>query len=227
MWIDDVVINECDNRHFTNIFVPAETVVVLGRGNKEETECLVEACQKDGVKILKRYGGGGTVVLHGGCVVVSTGVWVDDPFKNEYFFEKINDAVIDTISSFSKKIPKVEQRGISDLAISGKKIAGTSLFRSKNYLLYQASILVDKNIDLISGYLKHPSKEPDYRKGKSHEDFLTDLKFFDNEISSEKLSNFFESHYRSNLEKKLGDHMTEPMKDHLKHLYKRASKNSD
>jgi lipoate-protein ligase A len=30
-------------------------------------------------------------------------------------------------------------------------------------------------IDWIEKYLAHPSLEPDYRKGRSHRDFLTDL----------------------------------------------------
>ena len=161
--------------------------------------------------------------MHEG-LVVSSGLWVDHPFKNDLYFELLNEAVIETIRRFSDGIPKIEQKGISDLAINGKKIAGTSLFRSKNYLLYQASILVDTKIELISKYLKHPTKRTDYRKGKSHKDFLTDLRAFDSKIDLQNLLKFFEDEYRKILEKKMAPHLMEPMTDHLKHLYKRAER---
>lgn len=224
MWIDDVVISECEKTYHNNIFVPKDTVVVLGRGNKADIECNEAACKEDGIPVLKRYGGGGTVVLHDGCLVVSSGIWVDDHFKNDLYFRLINDAVIETIYKVSGKTPEIEQRGISDLAINGKKIAGTSMFRSKNYLLYQASILVDTNIDMISRYLLHPSKEPDYRKGKSHKDFLTCLAAFDKDLTVNKLELGFKEFYAKALEEKLEDHMIDPISDHFKHLRKRVER---
>ena len=89
MWIDDIVLAEYERSFFSNIFVPDEVMVVLGRGNKAEVECDVSNCSSDRVDIKKRYGGGGTVVLHPGCLVVSTGVWVDSYFKNDFFSKKL------------------------------------------------------------------------------------------------------------------------------------------
>ena len=62
-------------------------MVVLGNSNKSEKECYQESCEADGVPVLKRYGGGGTVVLHDGCLVVSFGFWVRDYFENDYYFK--------------------------------------------------------------------------------------------------------------------------------------------
>lgn len=226
MWIDDLVIRECNLSHFTNIFIPQQPMVVLGKSNKPDIECRLNHCQIDGVEIKQRYGGGGTVVLHQGCLVVSSGLWLDHPFRNDLYFKLINLAVIDTIRLISESIPSISQQGFSDLTIGGRKIVGTSLFRSKNYLLYQASLLVDARVELITRYLKHPSKEPDYRQGKSHMDFLTDLRTFDNSITPSSVEKVFQSYYRSKLKARLGDHLRPPVQGHIKHLLHRSKRAS-
>jgi lipoate-protein ligase A len=157
------------------VFVPKEPAVVLGSGNNPETEVNVEACSLANIPVLRRYGGGGTVVLYSGCVVVSLGCWVKEPFHNSLYFELINKSVIEALSAHWPDLPELSQAGISDIISAGRKVAGTSLFRSRNYLLYQASILIDLDRELVSSVLRHPTKEPDYRKGRSHKDFLTSL----------------------------------------------------
>jgi lipoate-protein ligase A len=148
--------------------------VILGRSNKAAREALKSMCEEDSIPIMKRLGGGGTVLLHPGCLVVSVGTWVRDFYQNDLYFRMLNQAVIDTIQL---QVPEISlgQRGHSDIVFQEKKLAGTSLFRSRNYLLYQASLLVDPKIPLIEKYLAHPSAEPDYRKGRRHSDFLIGL----------------------------------------------------
>ncbi|RYZ50664.1 MAG: hypothetical protein EOP07_22580 [Proteobacteria bacterium] len=174
MWIDDQVLNECEQDLCIKTWIPQKPVVVLGRSNKRGTEADRERCDRDGIEILKRLGGGGTVILHEQCLVVSCGLWVKDYYKNDLYFKNLNQALIDV---FQSQIPNADftQRGYSDVVLGSKKLVGTSLFRSRNYLLYQASILVDPRIDLMETYLRHPSAEPDYRQGRSHRDFVMGL----------------------------------------------------
>jgi lipoate-protein ligase A len=174
MWIDDQVLKACARPLATEVWIPDAPMVVLGRGNKVEKEVNVRACVEDGIPILKRLGGGGTVLLHSGCLIVSLGLWVKEFYANDRYFRLLNQSVIDCLN---QELPQLsfDQRGHSDIVHGQLKIAGTSLFRSRNYLMYQASILVDMQIDWIEKYLAHPSLEPDYRKGRSHRDFLTDL----------------------------------------------------
>ena len=76
MWIDDQILKNYDRALYSEIFVPRSTVVVLGSGNDEDLEVNSEACVAGEIPVLRRYGGGGTVVLYSGCVVVSVGCWV-------------------------------------------------------------------------------------------------------------------------------------------------------
>jgi lipoate-protein ligase A len=158
-------------------------MVVLGNSNVAEREADVERCHSENVPVLKRYGGGGAVVLYPGCVILSLGCWVRSAFDNEKYFRLINEAVLDLLRSAYSGLDGLSQKGISDLCAGERKFAGTSLFRTKNYLLYQASLICDLDVDTIAKYLRHPSKEPDYRAKRSHKDFLVGLKDVDSRMS--------------------------------------------
>ena len=187
MWIDDQVLARYREPVALEIFVPSNTAVVLGSGNATETEVNVDYCTQAGIPVLRRYGGGGTVVLYPGCVVVSIGAWVKDPFNNSRYFRGLNQAVIQALASTWPVFSQLSQSGISDIVAGDQKVAGTSLFRSRQYLLYQASILVALDRPLISQCLKHPTKEPDYRKGRKHDSFLTSLSELEPAITSSGL----------------------------------------
>ena len=76
MWIDDQILEKYDHSFYSEVFVPSSTLVVLGSGNDEEREVNSAECLTCQIPVLRRYGGGGTVVLYPGCVVVSVGCWV-------------------------------------------------------------------------------------------------------------------------------------------------------
>lgn len=175
MWIDDQILEQYEKPLAVGLWVPESPIVVLGSSNDPAVECHVESCTVDRVPVLKRYGGGGTVVLYPGCVVISIGCWVAEHFNNDRYFRMLNGALNACLgSSFQFNAP-LSQNGISDLVAGDKKFGGTSMFRSRNYLLYQASLIVECDFELISRYLAHPSREPEYRRGRRHEDFLTGL----------------------------------------------------
>jgi lipoate-protein ligase A len=175
MWIDDQILRNYKNQLALKVFIPDFTAVVLGSSNQPDIEVSETWCETRGIPVLKRYGGGGTVVLYPGCVVISAGMWVRQQFQNQDYFRRLNQSVINVLAGVNGRLAGLDQRGLSDIAFNGRKIAGTSLFRSRNYLLYQGSLLVEPDLDLINNCLKHPSKEPDYRAGRSHGEFMTSL----------------------------------------------------
>jgi lipoate-protein ligase A len=175
MWIDDDVFERCREPLAFACYVPRGCAVVLGSANEAAREADLDACAAGGVPILRRAGGGGAVVLHEGCVVVSLGAWVRHPYQNKTYFELLNNALIEALAGRWPTLARLNQRGISDVVDGQRKVAGTSLFRSRHYLLYQASLLVEARLGEITRYLRHPSREPDYRSGRQHADFITDV----------------------------------------------------
>lgn len=71
--------------------------------------------------------------------------------------------------------PEVRIRGVSDLAVGEHKIAGSALRLWRDRSLFQLSLLVDVDLELMERYLAQPSREPAYRMGRRHRDFVTTL----------------------------------------------------
>jgi lipoate-protein ligase A len=151
-----------------------ETAIVLGRSSKEEDELNVEAVLEDGVPVLRRRGGGCAVVLDPGNVIVSVVLPAMGSGKIREYFSLISDWIIWGLGEAG--FPGVEQRGISDLALEERKIAGASMEQKKNYVYYTTSVLYDPDIGLMEKYLKHPPREPEYRKHRTHAEFAASLK---------------------------------------------------
>jgi len=66
-------------------------------------------------------------------------------------------------------------RGISDLTAGGRKFSGNSLRCKRDHLLYHGTILYDFPLEKIGRYLRSPPREPEYRGGRSHGDFITNV----------------------------------------------------
>ena len=152
---------------------PQAPCVVLGRGNAAEFEVYEERCRTDNVPILRRRGGGGTVVLSPGVLVSSLVKHVKHHYHFAEYFFQINEMMIDALRSCG--VENLHQRGISDICLGDRKIVGSSMYRSKSLLFYTASLMVENDLTLLERYLKHPSKEPDYRQGRPHREFVTTL----------------------------------------------------
>jgi lipoate-protein ligase A len=155
------------------LYEPAGVSAVLGAGGKPETDLLLENLAADGVGYEFRRGGGGTVVLSPGQVVIALVAEVASPYRNREYAAEINGWIMDALASIG--VGGVSLEGISDLAIGGRKILGTSIYRRRLTLFYQASLLVCCDVSLFSRYLAMPSRVPEYRRGRSHEEFCTTL----------------------------------------------------
>ncbi len=173
---DDALLEavRADRQRHTLVYVPGEVQVVLGRGSKPETEVHITACREDGVPVLRRRGGGCAVVLDPGNIVVSVVEQAPGFGQNRAHFTRLSAWLIASLERLG--VTGLEQRGISDLALGDRKIGGASLHRSRERLLYSVSLLVDSDISLIERYLRHPPREPDYRAGRPHREFLGTLR---------------------------------------------------
>lgn len=162
-----------NRRPLYRIYEPEATCIVLGAGRPAEGDVDLAAAGRDGIPVLRRKGGGGTVVLGPGQAVLALVTEVSSPFRNREY-------AVEIAGWFSRALERlgvvgVETRGISDLAIRERKILGSSIYRSRHVLFYQASLLVDMDTRTFGRYLRYPSRVPDYRQGRSHEEFCTTL----------------------------------------------------
>ena len=156
------------------VYEPDATAAVLGAAGKPERDLKLAALAADGVPVLRRRGGGGAVVLTPGQVVLALVVEVASDFGNREYARKINEWFIEALGALG--VDGLEQRGITDLALRGRKVLGTSMYRSRRVLFYQASLLVANDVAVFARYLEHPYAEPDYRRGRDHDAFCTTLR---------------------------------------------------
>lgn len=150
-----------------------EVLVVLGRGSKVEKELDVANCITDGVRVLRRRGGGCAVVLDPGQLVVSVALPADGIGDNKRYLDHLGQWLRAGLQSIGAQ--GVEQAGISDLAQGGRKISGSCVHRARDLLYYSATLLVEPQVALMARYLAHPPREPDYRGERRHEDFVAGL----------------------------------------------------
>jgi len=165
------------------VWEPRAPFVVLGRSNQAERECDLETCRALGVPVVQRRGGGGAVVLLPGMVVVTLAGPTGESRDAGKLFCRVNKHLAALIEGLG--VPALAHRGVSDLCLGERKILGCSLAFSRGFALYQGCLLVDCELGAIERCLRHPSREPAYRAGRSHGDFLTTLRRAGSKLSVE------------------------------------------
>jgi lipoate-protein ligase A len=147
--------------------------VVLGRGGKPEVEVDLAAARADGVPVLRRRGGGCAVILDPGNVIVSVALPIPGLGGIMSAFAAITEWLIAALAEGG--VPGVERRGTSDLAVGDRKIGGACLWRTRGLVYYSTTLLVAPDLALIDRYLPHPPREPEWRRGRAHREFLVRL----------------------------------------------------
>ncbi len=147
--------------------------LVLGRSNEAKTSLIAQAVDADKVEVLKRPSGGEAVLLTPGMLVIALKYPLEKVGKAHDVFNLANSLIKEALSESG--VQNITARGISDICIGEKKILGSAIFRKPDSVFYHAVLNVNEDIRLIDRYLKHPKREPDYRKGRSHLAFVSSL----------------------------------------------------
>ncbi len=145
----------------------------------------MEAVLADGITVVKRPSGGETVILTPNTLVIAISFTTETLKNPKEYFHKINDSIIAVLAQ--QGIQNLLQKGISDIAIGEKKILGSSIYRRPNRVFYHAVLNVAEDIANIAKYIRHPAKEPDYRKGRPHSEFVTSIREQGYDLSVESL----------------------------------------
>lgn len=145
--------------------------VVLGSGCKLAEDVDVAACRADGVPILRRSSGGGTVLLGQGCLCYSLVL----AYARDEALTEIRPSYHSVLSRLVEAMPGLEMAGISDLVWAGRKCSGNAQQRKRHHVLHHGTILYAFELEYVSRYLRLPARQPEYRAGRSHDAFLGNL----------------------------------------------------
>ncbi len=152
--------------------------VVVGKAVDIEREVDVAFCRSRGIDVLRRESGGRSVWIGPGTLQYAFALpyrlssELDGISSAKRFCNRLLLAALELDSS-------VVEDPSGDLVVESRKAAGLAMRRLRTALLLHGTILVDADLALIDRALKHPEREPDYRRGRPHRDFLTNLPRFD------------------------------------------------
>lgn len=158
---------------FVWLWEPTQLECVLGAGTPAGDVDLA-LCAATEVPVYRRKGGGGAVILSPGNLIITCAYPASAKRFASQWIVPIAEGIVRGLTRAGVQGAWV--RGLGDVAIGEKKIVGSSLYANRDLALYQGSLLVDSDLSLIPSYLPHPSREPDYRRGRSHLEFVTSLR---------------------------------------------------
>jgi lipoate---protein ligase len=172
------------------LWEPTTPMVVIGRSSRAAEEARLDECARLGAPVVRRASGGAAIVSGPGCLMYAL-VLSYEEFPAIRSIDAAHRFVLGRIVDGLKSIaPGVTCRGTSDLVLAGlvgddktssietdadKKFSGNSLRCKRGHLLYHGTLLYDFDLSLVERLLATPPRQPAYRAGRPHKDFICNL----------------------------------------------------
>lgn len=171
---DEALLDHCEEGAEGGIlrfWEPTAYFVVLGYSNRWSTEVDASACAERGIPIFRRCSGGGTVLQGPGCLNYSLILKIEDTVTGS------NRAVLErNAAALAPLLPEPPRiQGHTDLTLGPFKFSGNSQRRRRHFMLMHGTILVGMDLDLVEKCLPFPTLQPDYRRNRSHRDFIRNV----------------------------------------------------
>ncbi len=156
---------------------PRSLCVVLGTGRPAARDVKLPLCREEGVPVLRRFSGGGTVVHSPGQLCFSFFL----PFALHPSLRTVEGSYRFVFSLVGRALSALGVEGLAfrepcDFALDDRKVSGNAQRRGRRFLLHHGTLLVDCDPAPLGRFLNEPDEAPAYRRGRSHRDFLTTLK---------------------------------------------------
>jgi lipoate---protein ligase len=153
----------------------SRSTAILGRGSRADGELDLEFCRRRGVEVLRRCSGGAAVVGGPGCLMYSLVLSMRAQPSLRQLDTTHRWVMSRLAESIGRRLPGVAMQGTCDLTWRGRKFSGNSLRLARDHLLYHGTLLYAASLDLLAGCLKTPPRQPDYRGGRGHRQFVTNV----------------------------------------------------
>jgi lipoate---protein ligase len=144
--------------------------VVLGQSGRHERDVNLSACRDASVPVLRRCSGGGAVLLGPGCLnyalvlpLTWNSAWRDVRYSLHWVMNRMRKAL---------GIAHLRLEGDCDLTLNTRKVSGNAQRRTQCAILHHGTILYDFDAARAEHFLRPPHRQPAWRCGRSHRDFL-------------------------------------------------------
>lgn len=161
-----------DHRNWCIVNEGSPKAIVMGISGKPPELIDIEQARLAKIPIIKRFSGGGTVIVDEDTFFVT---FICQ--KDLHDFPPFPERILSWSAEFYKKALKIPYFLLqeNDYAIKNLKCGGNAQYLRKDRWLHHTTFLWDfKNENM--NYLLHPKKTPKYRQERSHLEFLCRLK---------------------------------------------------
>ena len=157
-----------DTRNFCLINTGSPPAIVMGISGKAEGLIHLDQLPPS-IPILRRFSGGGTVIVDENTVFIT---FICN--KADHSFPAYPEPILRWAQSvLAPPTPELKLRE-NDFVMGERKCGGNALYIKKDRWLIHTSFLWDYDSTRMN-LLKHPAKTPQYREGRSHEEFICRL----------------------------------------------------
>ncbi len=154
---------------------PVDFAVVLGATCRMLDDVDVVPCRADGVVIARRASGGGTVLVGPGTLNVAV-VLPTSAAPGLGAVDTAHAFVLERMATALRTLgPPIEVKGLGDLTLGFRKFGGSAQRRLRSHFLVHATLLYRFPLEKVAHYTALPRRQPAYRAGRSHEDFLVNV----------------------------------------------------
>jgi len=183
---DETLLDFCESNNgpeLLHFWESPSYFVVLGYTKSLQKEVNIVECKQQQIPILRRCSGGGTVVQGSGCLNYSL-ISKIPPEEYPHQIPATNCRVMKMQRDALRELlpGDVEICGHTDLTWNGLKFSGNAQRRKSRYFLFHGTILLNFDIDLVQKVLLMPEVQPEYRDGRSHQSFMTNLPLDKNQV---------------------------------------------
>jgi lipoate-protein ligase A len=159
------------------LFYVCDPCIVLGRNNRSEEWVDAEAARADGVPVVQRFSGGGTVYLDRG--VLNYSFIMPRMLLDQLSPPSASPATVRYINFFRGIVIRAlnitavgfSASGTSDVSFHGRKVSGNAQRIASNQVLHHGTLMVKCPLAAIERYLPLPPDRPNV----PHADFITGL----------------------------------------------------
>jgi len=173
---DEVLLDGFDRLGETLRFYEIDgPAVILGVSSRWERDVNADECRQAHVPILRRASGGGAVLLAQGCLGYS--VIFDLARRTELRMVRASYRwILGRIAgAMAERGVPSQVSGLSDLSWHGRKVGGNAQKRTSRALLHHGTLLYGLDARLPERFLSLPEAAPDYRAGRSHQEFMANI----------------------------------------------------
>jgi lipoate-protein ligase A len=178
--VEEALFYKTDSNWFVHSEGPPASApcIVLGISGKPERLCDLILVARDSIPLVRRFSGGGTVIVDENTIFASLIMNRDDlPDVNPYPREIMDWST----SIYGPALQRIASAGTiqlglreNDYVFGDMKFGGNAQAISRGRWLHHTSFLWSYQQEVMQ-YLQMPEKRPEYRGSRGHSSFLTPL----------------------------------------------------